>query len=192
MAFKRYTIDGYGQLELNNVAFRRDGRIEAQCGLSKDDFAPANAAKVPAENGMVLVVDKVKREVRFVDANETLPVALHYSSEHMYDERKHALKDFKIEYKENDYFLPRMGYLNLGDLFTTNCIGYDSAKWADDEAFEEACEACKTTRLYAVPSAVGAWQIVDAKASAGCCAEVVKAFSMPDGQFALQLRVIAL
>ena len=30
MAQKRLVIDGYGQLELNNVAFRRDGRVEAQ------------------------------------------------------------------------------------------------------------------------------------------------------------------
>ena len=31
MATKRLVISGYGQVELNNVAFRRDGRIEAQC-----------------------------------------------------------------------------------------------------------------------------------------------------------------
>ena len=33
MAFKRFVIDGFGQLELNQVAFRRDGRVEAQCAL---------------------------------------------------------------------------------------------------------------------------------------------------------------
>lgn len=47
MAVTRYTIDGKGQIELNNVAFRRDGRIEAQCALTAD-----------AENGMVLAIDK--------------------------------------------------------------------------------------------------------------------------------------
>ena len=52
MAFKRMVIDGYGQLELNNVAFRRDGRVEAQCALDATDFAD-----VPAENGMLLAVD---------------------------------------------------------------------------------------------------------------------------------------
>lgn len=31
MATKRFIIDGFGQVELNNVAFRRDGRIETQC-----------------------------------------------------------------------------------------------------------------------------------------------------------------
>ena len=29
MALKRIEIEGYGQLELNQVAFRRSGRIEA-------------------------------------------------------------------------------------------------------------------------------------------------------------------
>ena len=35
----RLTKSGYGQVELNNVAFRRDGRIEAQCKLDATDFA---------------------------------------------------------------------------------------------------------------------------------------------------------
>ena len=47
MALTRFVIDGYGQLELNQVAFRRDGRVEAQCALDDTDFA-----SVPAENGM--------------------------------------------------------------------------------------------------------------------------------------------
>ena len=46
MATKRFVIDGFGQVELNNVAFRRDGRIEAQCALDETDFA-----SIPAENG---------------------------------------------------------------------------------------------------------------------------------------------
>ena len=48
MAIKRMVIDGYGQVELNQVAFRRDGRIEAQCALDPTDFA-----KVSSENGML-------------------------------------------------------------------------------------------------------------------------------------------
>ena len=52
MAIKRFVIDGYGQIELNNCAFRRDGRIEAQCALDATDFAT-----LPAENGMLLAVE---------------------------------------------------------------------------------------------------------------------------------------
>lgn len=188
MAYKRYTIDGYGQLELNNVAFRRDGRIEAQCGLDSTDFA-----SVPCENGMVLAVDKVNKAVKFVTDGNILPVAINYSAEHMYDERANALKDFKIEYREDGmYFFPRMGYLAVGDLFTTNCIGYDSATYQNDAALETAVKAVKTTPVYAVPAADGTWKLSGTAAQSGCCAEVVKAFTMPDGSFGVQLRVIAL
>ena len=58
MALNRMTIDGYGQVELNQVAFRRDGRIEAQCKLDATDFD-----SIPAENGMILAVDNVARTV---------------------------------------------------------------------------------------------------------------------------------
>ena len=61
MALKRFTIDGYGQIELNQCAFRRDGRIEAQCALYDKEFAKNQAeyvgGKIYAENGMILAVD---------------------------------------------------------------------------------------------------------------------------------------
>ena len=76
MALKRLVIEGFGQLELNNVAFRRDGRIEAQCALDSTDFA-----SVPAENGMLLAVDNVNRVVKFAD-DASLPIALNYTTEH--------------------------------------------------------------------------------------------------------------
>ena len=61
MADKRLVIDGFGQVELNQVSFRRDGRVEAQCALDATDFA-----SVPAENGMLLAVDRVNRTVKFL------------------------------------------------------------------------------------------------------------------------------
>ena len=199
MSFKRFEIDGYGQLELNNAAFRRDGRIEAQCFLDPECFAEKDSegayvkASVPCENGMVLAVDKVNKIVRFVKANETMPLAINYSTEHFYDERANALKDYKIEWrKDGEYFLPRMGYLDLADLFTTNCFGYDDSEFDDDEALMDAAEAVATTPLFAMPSNNGAWKISATKANSGLVAQVVKAFTMPDGTDALQLQVIAL
>ena len=125
MAIKRFTIDGYGQLELNNVAFRRDGRIEAQSKLDDTDFAT-----VPAENGMLLAVDEINRVVKF-DVDGSLPIALNYSCEHMYDERANGRKNF---YLDRNTFLPRLGYLGIGDSFTTNCIADDSSEFTDDAA----------------------------------------------------------
>ena len=94
MAIKRLTIDGYGQIELNNVAFRRDGRIEAQCAPDTTDFATAKV-----ENGMLLAVDGANRKVKFA-VDGSLPIALNYSAEHMYDERTPGLKSFYLNAME--------------------------------------------------------------------------------------------
>ena len=104
---------GYGQIELNQCAFRRDGRIEAQCKIEGADYV---------ENGMILAIDNTKREVRYPAAGDYM-FGLNYTSEHMYDERLvGGLKYYKTD---KDSFLPRLGYLAVGDKFTTNTDVYD-------------------------------------------------------------------
>ena len=106
---------GYGQIELNQCAFRRDGRIEAQCKIANADYV---------ENGMILAIDNTKHEVRYPAANDYM-FGLNYTSEHMYDERLvGGLKYYKTD---KDSFLPRLGYLAVGDKFTTNTVVYDAA-----------------------------------------------------------------
>ena len=106
---------GYGQIELNQCAFRRDGRIEAQCKIEGADYV---------ENGMILAIDNAKREVRYPAAGDYM-FGLNYTSEHMYDERLvGGLKYYKTD---KDSFLPRLGYLAVGDKFTTNTVVYDEA-----------------------------------------------------------------
>ena len=180
MSLKRLVIDGYGQLELNNVAFRRDGRIEAQCKLDETDFK-----SVPAENGMLLAVDNVKRVVRFPKSDEKMPLALHYSTEHMYDERLPGLKNFKLE---KGSFLPRMGYLAEGDKFTTNCICYDDSDFSTEELLGTALGNVKETPLYAAPTEIGAWQITKTETNAR--AIVLCKTTMPDGQLAVKLQAL--
>ena len=103
---------GYGQIELNQCAFRRDGRIEAQCKIANADYV---------ENGMILAIDNTKREVRYPAAGDYM-FGLNYTSEHMYDERLvGGLKYYKTD---KDSFLPRLGYLAVGDKFTTNTVVY--------------------------------------------------------------------
>lgn len=181
---KRYMIDGFGQLELNQVAFPRDGRIEAQCALDAEDFAD-----VPAENGMLLAIDRVNRAVKFpTSANAAvMPIALNYSTEHMYDERANSLKDFKLE---RGSFLPRLGFLSVGELFTTNCLCYDDGDFADDEAVEAAADGLKTTALYGGISDNGAILLAKTAPSAGPVLKAVEKTTMPDGQFALKFQVL--
>ena len=106
---------GYGQIELNQCAFRRDGRIEAQCKIADGiDFI---------ENGGIFAIDNAKREISYPTADSYM-FGLNYTSEHMYDERlAGGLKYYKTD---KDSFLPRLGYLAVGDKFTTNTVIYDS------------------------------------------------------------------
>jgi hypothetical protein len=188
MALKRFVCDGFGQLELNQVAFRRDGRIEAQCALSPVDFA-----EVPAENGMLLAVDNINRVIKYPVSGEKFPVALNYTTEHMYDERAKALKNFNLA---RNSFLPRLGYLSVGDKFTTNCLCYDDAEFTDDAALEAAYnpEALKKAPLYGGVSTMGAIKVSKTAPTEGPVLMAVLgtgAGSMPDGQFGMKFQVVA-
>lgn len=178
----KYTIDGYGQLELNNVAFRRDGRIEAQCALSDTDFTEA----APAENGMLLAVDKANGLIK-LPVDSSLPVALNYTTEHMYDERALGLKNFKLV---PGGVYPRLGYLSVGDTFTTNCLCYNNTDYATEDALATALAACGTTAVYGGQDASGRICLQDAAPSAGPVLKVIKYYTMPDGQKAVKLQVI--
>ena len=150
--------NGYGQLELNQVAFRRDGRIEAQCKIA-DGIAHI-------ENGMLLAVNNMNRTVEYVKSGNVHPIALHYSSEHMYDERANALKDFKLDAKS---FLPRMGYLSAGDKYATEAL---------------FLAALGTKPMYAHAHTDG-YHLVNEVAE-GAVALAVAATTMPDGQNAVK------
>ena len=159
---------GHGQLELNQVAFRRDGRIEAQCKI-------ADGIEY-IENGMLLAVNNMNRTVEYVKSGNVHPIALHYSSEHMYDERANALKDFKLDAKS---FLPRMGYLSAGDKYTTHTVEFEGY---DNEAAFLA--ALGKTTLYAHAAEDG-YHLVNATAE-GAVALAVAATTLPDGQNAVK------
>lgn len=172
---------GYGQLELNQVAFRRDGRIEAQTPL-------ADGIEY-VENGMLLVVNPFDHVVEMpVEGDPTQigspfnrgPLALHYSAEHMYDDRANALKDFKLEAGS---FLPRLGYLSIGDKYTTNTVCHNYS--TDSDLFESIREG---NMLYAHPHYSG-YQYVSAETT-GAIAAAIRVTTMPDGQNAIMFQVI--
>ena len=174
MALKRLEIKGYGQIELNQAPFRRSGRIEAQCKIADGiDYV---------ENGMLLAVNRKTRTIGMPTGAADEVIALNYTTEHMYDERETGLKHFKLE---KNSFLPRVGFVGLGDKWTTNCIAYDTDEFADETALKEALAGVVETPLYGVPCALGATKITATKGT-GFYVEVVKATDMPDGQYAVQ------
>ena len=165
---------GYGQLELNNVAFRRNGNVEAQCALAE------NLEYI--ENGMLLAVNNMARTVDYAKSGNTLPVALHYSAEHMYEGRANGLKDFRLE---KNSFLPRLGYLIAGDKYITNTVKYDESKYATEEAF---LEALGTKAMYAHADTDG-YHLVNETAT-NAIALAVAAATLPDGQKAVKFQAL--
>ena len=173
----KITRKGYGQLELNQVAFRRDGRVEAQLPFSGKNGDTC-------ENGMILAVDKANGKVEY--AGETIEgklFAIVYTSEELYNTRTPGLKNFALKVEdgvvvgpEGYNVYPRLGYLAKGDRFTTNTI--------DDTAVDAA------KGVYGGVGAEG-FIVLSAEApTAGPVLQVAEVTTMPDGQAAVKFIVI--
>ena len=191
MAIVKLTKKGYGQIELNQVAWRRDGRIEAQCRLNDEQFpADATAIGEVAENGMLFAIDNVTRTLKkaTLALAETEMIGINYSSEHLYDERKQGYKDFYLTGGEN--VLPRLGYLAAGDKFTLNAACYDNAAFADEAAIADAVAAGTVVYAGIASDESGYWEISTDAPTAGPVARVIAYTDMPDGQPAVKLQVI--
>lgn len=161
----------YGQLELNQVAFRRTGRIIAQYALAEG---------IPyVENGMLLAIDHVNKTVKMPTAKQKTELALNYTTEHMYDERlAHGLKHFKLD---AGTFLPRLGILSAGDRFTTNAVTYDTAVFADLDAVKTAIEG---GLAYGAANTDG--YIALTKTAGDAVLKAIAYTTMPDGSVAIK------
>ena len=167
MALIKLAKNGYGQLELNFAAFRRNGAIEAQCKMAEGiEYL---------ENGMLLAVDRKTRTVGYPTGAEGEVIALNYTTEHMYDEREKGLKHFKLD---KNTFLPRLGYIGTPDKFTTNTVCYDGDENTDLTTFAYG-RPCTTEGFE------GYIELVADK-DARCVVEVIAITTMPDGQKAVK------
>ena len=169
MALTKLIERGYGQLELNFAAFRRNGAIEAQCKL-------ADGIEY-IENGMLLAVDRAARTVGYPTGAADEVIALNYTTEHMYDERAKALKDFKLD---KNSFLPRLGYIGVPDKFTTNTVVYAEGTELADYKYGRPCieEGYK-----------GYIELTNNKTEEGkapAYVQVLAVTDMPDGQIAIK------
>ena len=94
-----------------------------------------------------------------------------------------GLRRFSL--KKGEY--RRIGLPAVGDLFTTNTIGVDTSVFADLEAVRTQL---KSGVAYAGVDK-GIWNLVKVKPDAGLTARVVEVTTMPDGQDAVKLQIIA-
>lgn len=169
MAIKR---NGFGQLELNQVAFRRDGRVESQVPYD------TTVEGKKYENGMVAIIDKANGVVKTGAIEEGDLYGIIYTSEELYDARKPGLKNFGVVVEdgaakgpEGYDVLPRLGFLSVGDRFTTNTVA--------------EAEYAKGDKVYVAET--GEW--TKTAAEAGPVGVVDLVYTMPDGQDAIKIVI---
>ena len=189
---KRFPLEQYASLELNQVAFPKTGMVVSQVPLGAD-FTEA----APCENGMWVVADKAAGVITPPSAQanaENLPIGIVYTAEKEYDMNHYGLKTFGRKIA-GDY--PRVGLLGIGDTVTTNCLQYDETVFVDAVGAKEhsalfaALEDLKAHPLYVVPVAGSPVpDIVKAAPATGIYAKIVKFYTVPNGEKGVKYQVI--
>lgn len=104
---------GYGQVEPNHLSAQRTGQIYAQL--------PAAADITVLENGQFVKYDYANNEVNYTGDGEFMLVLNEIK---LYDERE-TYKDFAMKAANyaSKVMVPRLFKTNIGDIYTTNCVG---------------------------------------------------------------------
>ena len=162
--------DGYGQVEPNHLSAQRNGQIYAQL--------PADENIDLLENGQFVKYDYAAGKVALTgNGSEYMLV---YNEEKLYDERKQSRKDFAM--KKEDYvggiMTPRVFKTNIGDIYTTNCIG--------DGTTEITLEVGDKL----IVDTTNGYLKKDNTASDGMIWQVAVLYTMPDGQNGVKLQRI--
>ena len=101
----------YSIVELNKVASRKTGEIEAQCKLADGIES--------LQNGQIVFIDAttdtivLEKTTNCVDA-----MYLHFSNPRRYEDGKTGMENFI--YTKSEKYLPRLYKLTAGDIFTTD------------------------------------------------------------------------
>lgn len=103
-------------VELNKVASRKTGEIEAQCKLAEGIDTLDNGAimLIEATTDTIVPFDYEAKEGEvLVDA-----MYLHFSNPRRYEDGKTGMENFT--YTRSEKYLPRLYKLTAGDIFTTD------------------------------------------------------------------------
>lgn len=108
----------YSIVELNKVASRKTGEIEAQCKLA-DEFKVDGIKAL--ENGAVVYIKAETDEIvkAYDEATCVNAKYLHFSNPRRYEDGKTGMENFRYE-TSDDKYLPRLFKLTAGDLFSTD------------------------------------------------------------------------
>ena len=181
---KRFPLEMYASLELNQCKFPKIGNIISQTPLG-DEFT----AEAPCENGMWVSAMTANGVVKSI-ADVTEPIGIVYTTEKEYDAYHTGLKRFGRKVA-GDY--PRVGIFSVGDKVTTNCLQYDESEYTSEEALFAALDACQTTPVYVVP-VVGSPvpKLTATLPATGLVARVAKFYTVPNGERGVKYEIIRL
>lgn len=159
------TRKGYGVVEPNHLSAPRDGRVYGQLPAAEDIEV--------LENGQFVHYDYAAGECNF-DGNG--PWMLVFNEEKLYDERHQMHRDFALTAEDNydGKMYPRVLGIVTGDIFTTN-------------TFAEGTELAVGDKV--APGADGFLAAAGADAE-GVVFQVVKEYTMPDGQPGVKLQCV--
>ena len=108
----------YSIVELNKVASRKTGEIEAQCKLA-DEFKNEEGIKV-LENGAIVYINAKTDEIVSTKTKDCVDAKyLHFSNPRRYEDGKTGMENFRYE-SSDDKVLPRLFKLTAGDIFSTD------------------------------------------------------------------------
>lgn len=166
---------GFGQVEPNHLSAQRTSQIYAQL--------PADDSINILENGQFVKYDYATGKVDFAGKGEWMMV---FNEIKLYDDWRESYKDFAM-IKENyvdGEMTPRVIKTNVGDIYTTNCVGgantSGKAKYAGIELKETDILKVDTT----------GYLVVGSEEDDGPLWQVVKVYTMADGQPAVKLQRI--
>ena len=166
---------GFGQVEPNHLSAQTNGQIYAQL--------PADASLNILENGMFLKYDYANGKCDLTGEGEWMLVM---NEIQLYDERKQGLKDYAMQKVNfmNGEIVPRLLRTEIGDIFTTNTFGANTS----DSAETQGVTLTVGNKL-TVDTSTG-YLVVDNSATEFVW-QVVKEYTMPDGQPGVKIQRIA-
>lgn len=180
--------NGFGQVEANHMSFQQTGQIYAQLPAHIKAGESDNVATITKlENGQFVKYDYENNEINFSGAGEWMLV---FNEVKLYgDTYGEMYKDYAMQSKNfNDgVIVPRVCKTNVGDIYTTNCVGAANT-YRNDYVGISLSVGDKLA-----PNASGFLNVVTGEqnlAAAPMLWNVVKEYTMADGQPAVKLQRI--
>ena len=162
--------EGFGQLEPNHLSAQRNGQIYAQL--------PCESSIGVLQNAQFVKYDYAEGEVNFTGEGEWMLV---FNEVKLYDPR-HSYKDFALQKKNcvGGIMVPRVMKTMVGDIFTTNLV---------DNGLKGSALAVKDKLT--VSASTGVLTYNESPDSESMIWQVVKVYTMADGQPAVKIQRIA-